>query len=228
MKPRTLLISGLLLALFAMAGTALVAVTYEETRERIAANERAALLRHLNELVPTQRYDNDPYHDTLAVRDPRRLGSDEPVTVYRVRKEGEPVAAVIASETPDGYSGTIRLLVGVNYDGTLAGVRVLSHRETPGLGDAIEAERSPWIHTFAGRSLSNPREQAWKVKKDGGVFDQFTGATITPRAVVQGVYNTLVYFREQREALFAPGEGPGAEAANGPDEAAETKGEPHD
>lgn len=199
---RTIATSALLLWLFAVAGTALVAFTYEGTKERIAENERQALLRSLNALIPADAYDNDVYQDTIQAFDPARLGSAEPITVYRARKEGRAVAAALLSEAPDGYSGTIRLLVAIRVDGSLGGVRVLSHRETPGLGDGIEAERSDWIQTFVGRSLGNPREGMWKVRKDGGVFDQFTGATITPRAVVKAVYNTLVYFREHRDTLF--------------------------
>jgi electron transport complex protein RnfG len=121
------------------------------------------------------------------------------------------VAAVLASIAPDGYAGTIKLLVGINYDGSIAGVRVVSHKETPGLGDAIEAERSDWILGFNGHSLREPGEERWKVKKDGGIFDQFSGATITPRAIVAAVHNTLSYYQNNREALFAAAE----ESGNG-------------
>ncbi|GAB6043301.1 electron transport complex subunit RsxG [Endothiovibrio diazotrophicus] len=202
MKLRTIAASALLLWLFAVIGTALVSFTFESTRERIAENERQALLRSLNALIPTSDYDNDVYQDAIEVTDRERLGTTRPITVYRARQAGKPVAVAILSQAPDGYSGTIRLLVAVRYDGTLGGVRVLAHRETPGLGDAIEVERTDWIRAFTNRSLDNPEEGKWKVRKDGGVFDQFTGATITPRAVVKAVYNTLVYFREHRDGLF--------------------------
>jgi len=115
---------------------------------------------------------------------------------------GWPVAAVFAPVAPDGYNGNIRLLVAVRLDGTLAGVRVLAHRETPGLGDNIEAERSDWILGFSGKSLQDPKADSWKVQRDGGVFDQFTGATITPRAVVKAVKNTLLYYQEHGQKLF--------------------------
>lgn len=200
---KNMLIGGLILGLFAVVGTGLVAMTYNGTAERIAENERQALLRSLHQIVSPDSHDNDIYTDVIQVRD-LSLGTHQPVTVYRARQGKQPVAAVIASIAPDGYSGAIKLLVGIHYDGTLAGVRVVSHRETPGLGDAIEAERTDWILAFNGRSLGNPEEKRWAVKKDGGVFDQFTGATITPRAVVQGVYNTLRYYQKHREALFAP------------------------
>lgn len=201
---RNIVTSAVLLGLFAMVGTGLVAFTHDVTRERIAATEREDLLRNLHRLVPAERHDNDLYTDTIQVTAPARLGTAEPVTVYRARRAGEPVAVVLSPVAPDGYSGDIRLLVGINRDGTLAGVRVTSHHETPGLGDPIEESRSDWILKFTGRSLQDPTEAQWKVKKDGGVFDQFTGATITPRAVVKAVRNALIYFQEHQDELFAP------------------------
>jgi electron transport complex protein RnfG len=190
------------LFLFAVIGSGLVAFTHDNTAELTAENQRKALLKSLNELVPSERYDNDIFTDTLDVVSSELLGTDEPVTVYRARKNGWPVAAVLAAVAPDGYNGTIRLLVAVNLDGSLAGVRVVQHRETPGLGDAVEADRSGWILGFAGRSLSNPAKKGWKVKRDGGVFDQFTGATITPRAVVKAVHKALLYFQLHSHRLF--------------------------
>jgi electron transport complex protein RnfG len=200
-----MLIGALILGLFSVAGTGLVALTYKGTAERIAENERQALLRSLHQLVTPEEHDNDIYADTIVVQDKSLLGSNNGISVYRARMGGQPVAAVIASSAPDGYNGTIKLLVGIRYDGTLAGVRVVGHRETPGLGDSIEVERSDWILGFNGRSLQNPETDGWGVKKDGGMFDQFTGATITPRAVVKAVYNTLRYYQQHREALFADG-----------------------
>ena len=202
---KNMLLVASLLALFAVAGTSLVALTHEATKERIAANERAALLRSLHSLIPPARHDNDLFTDITEVSDPELLGTPAPVTVYRARRGGEPVAAVLTPVAPDGYSGRIILLVAINHDGTLAGVRVVSHRETPGLGDAVEEERSDWIHSFAGKSLNNPSAKGWKVKRDGGIFDQFTGATVTPRAVVEAVYHALQYFNRHRDALFANG-----------------------
>mgnify|MGYP006271451641 FL=1 len=199
---RHIILAGGILALFAVAGTSLVALTHEATDERIAANQRAATLATLHELVPEERYDNDPVTDAITVTDRQALGSREPLTVYRARRDGEPVAAVLTAVAPDGYGGPIRLLVAINHDGTLAGVRVVNHSETPGLGDAIEAERSDWIHDFAGRSLGNPPLEDWRVEKDGGTFDQFTGATITPRAVVAAVRRALQYYEEHRRELF--------------------------
>ncbi len=194
--------SALLLALFGLAGATLVAFTYNATAERIEANHREALLKRLNALVPSTGYDNDMVSDTIRITDPALAPRKYPVTVYRARLMGRPAAAVFSVVAPDGYNGPIYLLVAIRYDGTLIGVRVISHHETPGLGDAIEERRSNWIHGFDGRTLTDPPEDKWKVKRDGGVFDQFTGATITPRAVVKAVYKTLKYFSQHRGALF--------------------------
>ena len=202
MSYRPVLISAVFLFLFAVIGTGLVAYTFDSTEERIADNQRRALLKSLHELVPDDRYDNDIYTDILYVRNSELLGTDEPVPVYRARKNGWPVAAVIAAVAPDGYSGSIRLLVAIELNGSLAGVRVVQHRETPGLGDGIEAERSDWILGFNGKSLLDPQENQWKVKRDGGVFDQFTGATITPRSVVKAVKEALLYYRAYGQTLF--------------------------
>jgi len=199
---RPVLISAIFLFLFAVIGSGLVAFTFDSTAERIADNQRKALLKSLNELVPSDRYDNDIFSDTFYVISSELLGSDEPVPVYRARKNGWPVAAVLAAVAPDGYNGTIRLLVAVNLDGTLAGVRAVQHRETPGLGDAVEVERSDWIRGFEGKSLTDPAKEGWKVKRDGGTFDQFTGATITPRAVVKAVRKALLYFQLHAHKLF--------------------------
>lgn len=195
-------IAALILTNFAMLGTGLVALTYTGTKDIIAENERAALLSNLNTLVSPDHYDNSLVEDSIQVIDPEFLGTSEPVTIYRAYKNGQPVAVLATPVAPDGYGGPIKLLVGVYADGTLAGVRVLSHQETPGLGDAIEASRSDWILDFTGKSMGNPTLENWKVKKDGGVFDQFTGATITPRAVIKAVGKFLIYFKQYREQLF--------------------------
>ncbi len=199
---KSMLTAAGILAGFAILGAGLVGVTYETTKEQIAANEREFLLRSLHELIPSDTQDNDMYADAIAVKSQEWLGAKGPVMIYRARKAGEPIAAVIAAQAPDGYSGVIKLLVAINHSGELAGVRVVSHKETPGLGDAIEISRSNWITQFDGKSLSNPEKQGWKVKKDGGEFDQLTGATITPRAIVKATYKALVYFRANRDNLF--------------------------
>lgn len=201
---RSMGVAALILTGFAIVGTGLVVVTYSGTRDIIAEAQRAALEASLNQLVPADRYDNRVTEDRIEVVDPEWLGTDQPVAVYRARRNGQPVALFATPFAPDGYSGPIQLLVGVYADGALAGVRVLAHKETPGLGDGIEEKRSPWILAFAGKSLDSPQSERWKVKKDGGVFDQFTGATITPRAVVKATRKFLEYVRTHREQLFAP------------------------
>jgi electron transport complex protein RnfG len=200
---RHILASAGLLALFGLVGTALVATIFDATDERIAANERAALLEELNQIVPESLHDNDLAADAtdLTIAE---LNPNGPVTVYRSTLGGEPTAVVLSVVAPDGYSGPIRLLVGVDAEGTLLGVRVVSHHETPGLGDAIEARRSDWIHGFDGRSLGDPPLEDWRVQRDGGQFDQLTGATVTPRAVVKAVRETLIYFAAHRDRLLAP------------------------
>lgn len=199
---RNMGISAMLLGVFAVAGTGLVAYTFDETKQRIAENERAAIVKNLHTLITPNEHDNDLYTDVIQVHDEQRLGTAEPVNVYRARLNKQPVAAILNSVAPDGYSGNIYLLVAIRYNGTLSGVRVVKHRETPGLGDGIDIDRSNWILGFNGKSLSNPAANKWRVKRDGGPFDQLTGATITPRAVVKAVKNTLLYYTANRDKLF--------------------------
>ena len=199
---RQILLSGLFLGLFAVVGTTLVALTEYSTTEAIADNERAVLLRNLHALLPPDRLDNDIVTDTLMLEASALLGTDTESLVYRARAGGEPVAAIFNSIAPNGYSGRIHLLVGIYVNGEIAGVRVGKHAETPGLGDAIEIRKSAWITGFDGRSLDNPGPQGWAVRRDGGEFDQFTGATITPRAVVEAVRNTLLYYQANADMIF--------------------------
>ncbi|EGL53129.1 MAG: electron transport complex subunit RsxG [Pseudomonadota bacterium] len=197
---------GAVLGLFAIVATTMVAFTEQNTRQQIKENERQALLDAINTLIPHEQYDNAILQDTLALPKTEELGTEETTQVYRARKQNQPVAVVLTVVAPNGYSGRIKMLVGIYNDGTLAGVRVINHKETPGLGDKIDASRSNWIKQFEGLSLENPSSAKWKVKKDGGAFDQFTGATITPRAVVKAVKASLEYFKNHREALFAQNE----------------------
>lgn len=196
--------TALILGLFTITGTALVALTYDNTRDKILAAEHKALLRSLNSVIKPGDYDNVLTDDVIQLMPDELLGTDDPVPAFRAKKTGQPVAVILAPSAPKGYGGPIKLLVGIYYDGRISGVRVLSHRETPGLGDAIEARRSDWIHGFDDRSLGDPNDKGWRVKRDGGQFDQFTGATITPRAIVTAVKNALEYFKDNRDKLFAP------------------------
>lgn len=201
MKYPQIIRSALFLGAFAVAGTSGVVLVHHQTKERIAANERAELLRSLHEIIPDFAYDNDIVKDSLQVSD-EVLDGKEPSTIYIARKRNLPVGAVLTVVAPAGYNGPIKLLIGIYYNGSLAGARVVSHRETPGLGDKIEIRRDPWITIFDGRSIGDPPIAKWKVRRDAGVFDQFTGATITPRAVVNAIRQSLLYFDQHKEELF--------------------------
>ena len=194
--------TAILLMLFATIGAGIVGLTHDNTIDAIKYNEQLTLLRNLNIILPTSDYDNDLLTDTIHVAPNTMLGTVSSSVAYRARKQGNPVAVVLSAIAPNGYNGPIHLLVGIKYDGSLAGVRVVKHRETPGLGDAVEVRRSDWILSFDNKSLHNPEQKNWKVKRDGGQFDQFTGATITPRAIVKAVNSTLLYFKKHRENLF--------------------------
>jgi Na+-translocating ferredoxin:NAD+ oxidoreductase subunit G len=194
--------AAIALAAAAIAAFGLVAVVHEATRDRIAATERARELARFDQVLGGVLYDNDLLADTLTLRDPELLGTTAAVTAYRARIHGQPVAIVLESVAPDGYSGVIRLLLAVAPDGTILGVRTVSHRETPGLGDFIDASKSDWIQRFTGKSLGRPAAASWRVRKDGGDFDQYTGATITSRAVVGAVGRTLELFARHRDKLL--------------------------
>ena len=194
--------SAVTLGLVAVIGTGLLATVNQLTRERIREQERRAVLQQLGQLIPPDRYDNALHDDQFTFSDTAWFPGGQPITIFRARKQGVPVAAVMKLAATEGYSGPIQLLIGINMDGSLTGVRVTSHKETPGLGDGIETRKSDWILGFAGRSLQNPGGPGWAVKKDGGDFDQFTGATITPRAIVKAVRQALEYFSANRDELF--------------------------
>lgn len=200
---KQIIVTAIILMLFAVIGGGMVAMTQQGTAERIQENERLALLRSLNAIVPAEEYDNQLTQSVIDIPANDLLNTRETWPAYLATKAGKTIAVIFNSIAPDGYNGRIQLLIGVYTDGRIAGVRVVSHRETPGLGDAIEADRSDWILGFDNKSLQQPTEKGWKVKRDGGEFDQFTGATITPRAVVKAVQNTLLYFQQHRQQLLA-------------------------
>lgn len=201
--PKNMWRSAVLLGLFALVGTGLVAAVFTTTKEPIAEAERQYMLRSINAVIKPELYNNDIFNDYIEVTSADDLGTNDPVAVFRARKNNQPVAVAITPFARQGYVGPIKLLVGIDMNGKILGVRVLHHTETPGLGDAIEEKRSNWIYSFNGRSLSNPEDKKWRVRRDGGVFDQFTGATITPRAVVKAVHDTLKYFEQNRDRLFS-------------------------
>ena len=194
------------LSLFAIVTAGVIAVAQTGTSERIKANVRAAEARALNEIVPASSYNNELLNDTLVLSEHFDTGLLGPIAedarVYRARMGNEAVAVLLPAVAPDGYTADIGLIVGIFPDGTLAGVRVVAHRETPGLGDKVERRKSAWIDSFSGKSLTNPDSEGWAVKKDGGTFDQFTGATITPRAVVSAVHRSLEFFDQNKDDLL--------------------------
>ena len=174
------------------------------TRERVARESLRYQMRAVADVLANVEYDNDPIFDTLTVRDKEHLGGDAPRRVFRAYKNSRPAGLAIETVAPGGYSGDIALLIGVHADGTVSGVRVTAHRETAGLGDRIEVARDDWILGFGGRRLDTATDPRWRVRRDGGDFDQFTGATVTPRAVVEAVRKALIYFDAHAAPLFAP------------------------
>lgn len=196
--------NSVVLAIFALVTALILATTNDLTYERIAQSEREAAQRALLEIIPLERHDNDMLMDVQPVPEQywATLGLKKGGNIHIARDQGQPVAAIIPAVTPDGYSGAIAMIIGVNFNGSIAGVRVVEHRETPGLGDKVDLKKSDWILSFNGKSLVNPQADDWKVKKEGGEFDQFTGATITPRAVINQVLKTLQYFNDDRERLL--------------------------
>jgi len=200
-------ITALNLLFFALVGTALLALTYELTLDPIARSEESEKLKLITQIAPASVYDNDIMKDTRQLAADELLGNDDVSVAYIGLLKGRPSIAVLQAIAPDGYGGRIRLIVAIRSDGRIDGVRVISHNETPGLGDYIEIAKSKWITVFDGTSLDSPRESDWKVKKDGGAFDYMAGATITPRAVVKAVHKVLQYFAKHRDELFRQDEG---------------------
>lgn len=199
---RTTLQTAVNLVFFAIVGTSILSATYYLTRDTIAATVEKAKLQLVSQLLPPSSYDNDIMQDIHTVAPDDMLGTDEATQAHIARLKGKPVAVVLEAVAPDGYSGKIFLIMAIHPDGSLGGVRVVSHNETPGLGDYIDIAKNDWIKTFDGRSRSLFKDDAWKVRKDGGVFDHMAGATITPRAVIKAVNRALQYFEAHRDALF--------------------------
>jgi electron transport complex protein RnfG len=202
MSNQSIIKTGLTLALIAAICTALVALTFQATRERIAANEKALLEQSLQPALAGTFYDSGVSESRLVLPPPHGLPGNDPAVIYRVFAEGEPVAALFAVTARDGFSGPIRILVGIAVDGAITGVRILQHRETPGLGDKIESARSDWVFQFDGRSMGNPVATEWAIEVDGGEFDQLTGASVTPRAIIKAIRDTLNYFETHQDAIF--------------------------
>lgn len=200
--------TAVILLVFVVVFTSLLAGVFLWTRPAIEAAAAAEKMKLIGEVLPPAVYDNDLLNDRRRLAPSVALGLDEASTAYLARRGGRPSALVFEAVAPDGYAGKIRLLIAVAADGTLLGVRVTQHKETPGLGDYIEPRKDknkqrPWITQFDGLSLATVAEQEWRVRKDGGRFDSVAGATITPRAVIRAVRKALQYVAENRQQLFA-------------------------
>lgn len=196
--------NSFILAAFAIVTAALLAFTFLGTKDKIAESERRAAQKALIEIISLDRHNNDMLEDTWEIPQAllEELGLKDAANIHIARQDGQAVAVVIPSLAPDGYSGDIKLITGINLDGSIAGVRVLAHKETPGLGDKVDLNKDDWVLSFNGTSLKQPTIEQWKVKKDGGEFDQFTGATITPRAVVNRVKQTLEFYAKHQNDIL--------------------------
>ncbi|KAF7775181.1 electron transport complex protein RnfG [Pseudoalteromonas citrea] len=194
--------NGLILTAFALVTTGSVALIQTMTAERIAEQEQQNLVKQLNQVLPPSNYDNVLYKDCVLSNAPE-LGPKGPHMIYRAMKNNHPTALLIRHISPRGYSGNIDILTAVNRDGTISGMRITRHEETPGLGDKVELARSDWVKTFNGLTVTGPNDARFAVKKDGGQFDQFTGATITPRAVVGSVKDATWFAIQNFDTLFA-------------------------
>ena len=196
--------TGAILFAFALIGTAMLAFTHDRTEPVITRGLLAEKLALINQVLPATLYDNDLLASQRSVPPDDLLGTGKPSAMWIARRSGNFSGVVLEAIAPDGYSGNIFLLIGIDSEGTVTGVRVTAHHETPGLGDYISRAKSLWIEQFVGKSLTKPEPKHWKVAKDGGVFDARAGATITPRAVVKAVKSALDYFARHRADFAAP------------------------
>lgn len=194
-----------ILAIFAIVCTAIVGLVNELTSDKIKIQEQLQLLNTLQSIIEPSRYNNDITQHCVSLSS-TLLGNttkDKTMqTAYIARQNEQAIAIAITSTAPDGYNGNIELIIAINMDDSISGVRVLKHQETPGLGDKVELRKSNWIHSFTGKKLLSENDDRWAVTKDNGIFDQFTGATITPRAIVKAVRKTLLYFKDNKHSLL--------------------------
>lgn len=201
--------TAIILTVFVAIFTGLLSGAYFWTLPTIQAAASEEKMKLIDEVLPRTSYDNDLLKDVIRIAPTPVLGQDEESTAYRARRKGQANALVLEAVAPDGYAGKIRLLIALGIDGSLVGVRVTQHKETPGLGDYIEPKKDknkdhPWITQFEGLKPATSDEREWKVKKDGGRFDSAAGATVTPRAIIKAVRKAAVYVAENREMLFSP------------------------
>jgi Na+-translocating ferredoxin:NAD+ oxidoreductase subunit G len=190
------------LVAFAFTFTLLMTAVYQITKEPIAQSDAAARIALFQQVIAHDRYDNAVLEDTIHIAPSDLLGNKKPSVANIARMNGLPVAVILEAIAHDGYSGDIKLLVAINNNGSISGVRVIKHTETPGLGDYIDIAKSTWIKLFDAESLTKTNDANWLVKKDGGAFDYIAGATITPRAVVKAVHKALQYFEQNKTTLL--------------------------
>jgi Na+-translocating ferredoxin:NAD+ oxidoreductase subunit G len=195
--------TAITLIAFAVVFTALLAFVFQITKTPIEKAEAKARMALFGQIVPPNMHDNDLLKDSISIAPDALLGNTQPTVANRARINNAPAAVILEAIAHDGYSGDIKLLIAIKYDGSIAGVRVLTHKETPGLGDYIDINKDDWIKLFDGESLTKTVSEKWTVRKDGGAFDYMAGATITPRAVVKAVHKALQYFEANKAALFA-------------------------
>lgn len=221
--PRMAVRTAIILFLFVSVFTGFLSSAYLWTLPTIKAVEAEEKMKLISEVLPHSHYDNDLLKDSIQIAPATELGLDEASTAYRASKNGKPSAVVLEAVAPDGYSGKIRMLIALDTNGVVLGVRVTQHKETPGLGDYIEPKKDknkdrPWITQFDKLTPTSIDEHQWKVKKDGGRFDSVAGATVSPRAVVKAVRHAALYVAANHERFFASQEDPAK-----PDPAKEAK-----
>ena len=195
--------TAITLVAFAFVGTAMLAYVFDITRAPIEASEKEARLALFKEILPESTYDNDLLKDTVEIAPNEQLGNRQPTLANIAKLNNKTAGVILEAIAHDGYSGDIKLLIAIRADGTISGVRVLAHKETPGLGDYIDIARGNWIKLFNDESVNKTAATQWQVKKDGGKFDYMVGATITPRAVVKAVFKALQFYDANKTILFA-------------------------
>ena len=193
--------TALIMTIFTLVGTALLVYVFSITTRPIAESEATARLALFSQILPANDYDNNLLNTTINSAPNILLGTSKPSSIYVAKQNGKFVAVVLEAIAHDGYSGDIKLLIAIRADGSVGGVRVVAHRETPGLGDYIDITHSQWIEQFKAKSLHQPSLERWRVRKDDGEFDYVTGATITPRAVVKAVRQALQFFEQNKGAF---------------------------
>lgn len=200
---RNALRTAAIMLAFAFIGTLLLASVFDVTRAPIEASEKAARLSLFKEILPAENYDNDLLASQVTIAPNALLGNRLPSIANVAKQQQQTAGVILEAIAHDGYSGDIKLLIAIRADGSISGVRVLAHKETPGLGDYIDIAHGNWIKLFDNESLQKTPLEKWQVKKDGGQYDYMVGATITPRAVVKAVKQALQFYQQNKQTLFA-------------------------